>query len=277
MAYLKKEVASSRPLVLSGLNNCNKNDLVGAFDHMPKNSRLLYLHAYQSLVWNKAVSERLRTFGERVLIGDLVLLPDKSGKPVQSAPDDFQQIEPVEDREEEGKEGTEDLAKSEELGEAEKAEEVKVGDEVKIGEEVKAKEKGPQKEPVKKYQLLEERIVTVTEANISDFSILDVLMPVPGWRVRYPENEDLKRIYDEILRSDGLENGFESLRHRVDFYSLPGAYRNVVVKPWNFSFRFMEYNDPNQDLLLSDLDILRGWQLREPKSKVRQSFVAFKF
>ena len=137
MAHLKKEVASSRPLVLSGLNNCNKNDLVGAFDHMPKNSRLLYLHAYQSLVWNKAVSERLRTFGERVLIGDLVLLPDKSGKPVQSAPDDFQQIEPVEDREEEGKEGTEDLAKSEELGEAEKAEEVQVGDEVKIGEEVK--------------------------------------------------------------------------------------------------------------------------------------------
>lgn len=32
----------------------------------------MYLHSYQSLIWNKVVSRRVREFGLRVLPGDLV-------------------------------------------------------------------------------------------------------------------------------------------------------------------------------------------------------------
>lgn len=32
----------------------------------------MYLHAYQSLIWNKVVSRRVKEFGLRVLPGDLV-------------------------------------------------------------------------------------------------------------------------------------------------------------------------------------------------------------
>jgi len=60
-----------------------------------------------------------------------------------------------------------------------------------------------------------------------------------------PNNELLKSIYDDLLREDDLI-GFQSFRHKVDFYSLPGAYRKIVVKPWNFTFKFIEYYDPNQ-------------------------------
>ena len=31
------------------------------------------MHGFQSYIWNKAVSERLRRFGRQVLLGDLVV------------------------------------------------------------------------------------------------------------------------------------------------------------------------------------------------------------
>ena len=45
---------------------------VGALDEIPRQQRLLYCHAYQSYLWNKVVSRRIRTYGIKVLVGDLV-------------------------------------------------------------------------------------------------------------------------------------------------------------------------------------------------------------
>lgn len=41
---------------------------------LPRATRLLYLHAYQSYLWNVAVTRRLRDLGDRApVVGDLVL------------------------------------------------------------------------------------------------------------------------------------------------------------------------------------------------------------
>lgn len=34
----------------------------------------MYIHAFQSLVWNKIVSKRIKEFGLQPIVGDLVLL-----------------------------------------------------------------------------------------------------------------------------------------------------------------------------------------------------------
>lgn len=46
---------------------------VTALQTLPRNHRMLYMHAYQSFVWNQAVSMRLKKFGPVVLIGDIVI------------------------------------------------------------------------------------------------------------------------------------------------------------------------------------------------------------
>ncbi|KFZ07994.1 hypothetical protein V502_09614, partial [Pseudogymnoascus sp. VKM F-4520 (FW-2644)] len=58
-----------------------KTDYMGAILQINRNLRLMYVHAYQSLVWNHAVSERWAQSGDKVIEGDLVLVEANADKP----------------------------------------------------------------------------------------------------------------------------------------------------------------------------------------------------
>jgi tRNA pseudouridine13 synthase len=52
-----------------------------SYRQIPRNLRLMYVHAYQSYVWNAIVSERIKTWGaDRPIPGDLILEPGTAGR-----------------------------------------------------------------------------------------------------------------------------------------------------------------------------------------------------
>ena len=60
--------------LLEALGRCGKNDLVNPLSGIPRTTRKMYVHAYQSYMWNKAASERVKRHGlSRPVAGDLIV------------------------------------------------------------------------------------------------------------------------------------------------------------------------------------------------------------
>jgi tRNA pseudouridine13 synthase len=102
----------------------------------------------------------------------------------------------------------------------------------------------------------------VTEENISQFTIFDVVMPMIGKSVQFPPNEELKALYDKYMKEDGITiEMFES--KSMESGCAHGAYRHIGRLTFKFNFDnfvlvarakdiewdTVEFNDEKQDLL----------------------------
>ncbi|KAH3678386.1 hypothetical protein WICMUC_001403 [Wickerhamomyces mucosus] len=115
-------------------------------------------------------------------------------------------------------------------------------------------------EDVRKDIFQRARPVTREEAEIGKFSIDEIVLPTPGFDIKYPENEQLFKVYQDRMGNDGL-NPFEMVR-KVKEFSFAGSYRSLIVKPKNVEFHIRNYTESAQNLVLTDLELLREGKSR---------------
>ncbi|XP_075414643.1 pseudouridylate synthase 7 homolog isoform X2 [Tenrec ecaudatus] len=161
--------------LLRGLSKYGMKNIVSAFGIIPRNNRLMYIHSYQSYVWNHMVSKRIEEYGLKPVPGDLVL-------------------------------------------------------------------KGA-------------TATYIEEDDVSNYSIHDVVMPLPGFDVIYPKHQ-ISDAYREMLTADHLD--IDNMRHKIRDYSLSGAYRKIIVRPQNVGWEVVAYDDPKIPLFNTDVDNLEG-------------------
>ncbi|RIA96010.1 pseudouridine synthase [Glomus cerebriforme] len=184
------------------------NDFAGAFATIPRNLRLMYVHAYQSYIWNSIVSERIRIHGcSAPVVGDLIIKDEYSFTGIDN----------------------EDLMDDNFTVNSDDSKEIKVK--------------------------------VLTEEDLKNYSIFDVVLPLPGYSVIYPDNNIFEK-YKELMWKDHLDP--REMRRNVKELSLSGSYRKIMGKPSDLSWKIFKYDDPNISLSLTDLDLLDGKS--EPES-----------
>ncbi|KAK4943497.1 multisubstrate pseudouridine synthase 7 [Elasticomyces elasticus] len=194
------------------------DDYLGALLSIQRNLRLMYVHAYQSLIWNLAVGERWRLFGDAVVEGDLVLMHEHKDKEAQK----------------------------------EEKEMVDADGEVIINPEGEDRAYDPDDV----YERT--RALTATEAASGQYSIFDVVLPLPGYDVLYPANAsgEWYKTFMATEAGGGLDP-YDMRRKQKDF-SLSGGYRKVLAKIGeDFDVQVHEYSDDDRQFVETDMDRIK--------------------
>lgn len=192
-------------------------DHLGGLLSIPRNLRLMYVHAYQSLIFNLAIGERWRLFGNRVVEGDLILVHEHKGK--ESQPHEDQHVD----------------ADGEVI--------------IEPGDEDRANDPNDMFERA--------RPVTAAEAESGQYSIFDVVLPLPGFDVEYPANA-LGQWYKTFMASEqgGGLDPYNMRRKQRDF-SLSGSYRKVLARIGEtYDVTVHSYKDEDQQFVKTDMDML---------------------
>ncbi|XP_075163928.1 pseudouridine synthase 7 [Haematobia irritans] len=229
--------------LLDGLAQYGENDYANALRKIPRNMLLLYPHAFQSLIFNEMASRRIKEFGLKLIVGDLVY---------RNKDDIDEDIEITEIAQDENV--TEDNA------EVKEENDVATANQDKECENSNANTESIFKRKVK--------ALTEEDINSGNYCIYDVVLPLPGHDITYPNNE-IASWYEEYLAKYDLSS--EKLKHTVKTFSLAGAYRKMLIKPSEMSWEFCSYATPEETLILSDFEKLKGKTLDDFKPKGSES------
>lgn len=187
----------------------DKWNYLQAIQSITRNLRLMYVHAYQSRVWNEMVSMRHEKYGMRLVAGDLVRLEDEMQDDVDMVQDQDEQAG------------------------------------------LDSEERGGKRRGLYNVKVLQ------PDDDFSQYSIYNLVLPLPGTTVTYPEN--MKKEYSDFMATDGFDP--LNMQRRVKDVSLPGFYRCVYALPANVKGELKRYSDQSikpVDFILTDFDKLTG-------------------
>ncbi|KAF1980522.1 pseudouridine synthase-like protein TruD/Pus7 [Bimuria novae-zelandiae CBS 107.79] len=196
------------------------NDWQGALMLIPRQLRLMYVHAYQSLVWNTVAGKRWNTYGANVVEGDLVLVHEHKDKEANA--------------------------------------ESTIKDYIDQDGEVVINPAGEDSALAADDQFERARALTAEEAASGQYSIFDVVLPQPGFDVEYPKNE-IGRFYEEFMGSErggGLDP--HDMRRSWREISLSGGYRKILARPLKpLEYEVHSYVRNEEQFVETDLQRLR--------------------
>ncbi|PVH96699.1 tRNA pseudouridine synthase D [Periconia macrospinosa] len=194
-----------------------KSDWQGALMCIPRNLRLMYVHAYQSLVWNTVAGQRWATYGARVVEGDLVLVHEHADKLPSATTTDNTTID-------------------------------------QDGETI-INPTGTDSALAHEAQFDRARALTAAEAASGLYTVYDVVLPQPGFDVEYPANE-IGTFYSTFMKSErggGLDP--HHMRRSWREVSLSGGYRKFLAKPLRpLEYQVKEYTKPDEQFVETDLE-----------------------
>ncbi|KAL3591363.1 hypothetical protein D5086_010003 [Populus alba] len=203
---------------LQCLKKC-PGDYLQAMKAIPRTLRMMYVHGYQSYLWNHAASERVQKYGfDQVVLGDLVYCKG-----------DDSEKETVGVNSECNNDNCDDTYDCSHLDETSGTDLLE-----------------------RKNTLV--KVVTVEDVSAGNYTVDDVVLPMPGSRVIFPTNE-IAKVYHDLAKKDAI-NLTESVHSVKEFSitSMTGSYRRVFQKPLDFEWELLAYNDSNKPLAETDLD-----------------------
>ncbi len=194
------------------------SDHYGAIQMIPRNLKLMYVHAYQSLVWNFAASARWSLYGSSVAAGDLVLVHEHADK---VAP---QVSEPS----------------------------------VDADGEVVVMPSADDRSNTAEEMFERARPLTSAEAGSGQYSIFDVVLPQPGFDVLYPSNAvgDFYKSFMSSEQGGGLDPN--DMRRKQKDFSLSGSYRKVMAQIGrDYEVQVRSYREDSEQFVETDLEKLK--------------------
>lgn len=104
------------------------------------------------------------------------------------------------------------------------------------------------------------KVVDAIDIASKKYDMTDVVLPLVGTKIQYPENET-GALFDTLLAEYGItKQHFKPNSIDRDF-GLKGDYRKLMCKPTDVDFEILEYTDPLQPLVKTDLMKLDGTEL----------------